>query len=398
MTSPTTQDLTGFQLPQFHSDLRDTVRDFADSVVAPAAYEYDTKRELPYDIIREMGDMGLFGLPIPEEYGGQGRDYLALCLAVEQLARADQSIAVTLEAGVGLGEMPIFRRGTEAQKQEWLPMLASGRALAGFGLTEADAGSDAAGTKTTAELVDGQWVINGTKQFITNSGSEITRLVTITAVTGVSEHPDGSPKKELTAILVPVPTPGFVQLPAYDKVGWHTSDTHPLTLTDVRVPEANILGERGRGFANFIQTLDEGRVAFAALCTGAAQGCLEEAIRYAKSRNVFGKNIGSNQYIAFKIARMQARVHTARLAYYDAAFKIVNGQPFKLEASIAKMIGSEAAMENARDATQIFGGYGFMNENPVARHYRDSKILEIGEGTTEVQLAVIARQLGFDAL
>jgi short-chain 2-methylacyl-CoA dehydrogenase len=367
-------------------------------VVAPAAYEYDTRRELPYEIIAEMGEMGLFGLPFPVEYGGQGRDYFALCLAVEELARVDQSIAVTLEAGVGLGAMPIFRRGTEGQKQQWLPMLAGGTALAGFGLTEADAGSDAAGTKTVAELRDGQWVINGTKQFITNSGSKITRLVTITAVTGESTRADGSIKKELTAILVPVPTPGFVQLPAYDKVGWHTSDTHPLILTDVRVPEENILGERGRGFANFIQTLDEGRVAFAALCTGAAQGCLEESIRYAKSRNVFGKNIGANQYIAFKIARMQARVHSARLAYYDAAFKIVNGQSFKTEASIAKMLGSEAAMDNARDATQIFGGYGFMNESPVARHYRDSKILEIGEGTTEVQLAVIARSLGFDAL
>ena len=398
MTITTELVTPGFTLPEWHADLQARVRDFADSVVAPAAYEYDTRRELPYEIIAEMGEMGLFGLPFPVEYGGQGRDYFALCLAVEQLARVDQSIAVTLEAGVGLGAMPIFRRGTEEQKQQWLPMLAGGTALAGFGLTEADAGSDAAGTKTVAELRDGQWVINGTKQFITNSGSKITRLVTITAVTGESTRADGSIKKELTAILVPVPTPGFVQLPAYDKVGWHTSDTHPLTLTDVRVPEANILGERGRGFANFIQTLDEGRVAFAALCTGAAQGCLEESIRYAKSRNVFGKNIGANQYIAFKIARMQARVHSARLAYYDAAFKIVNGQSFKMEASIAKMLGSEAAMDNARDATQIFGGYGFMNESPVARHYRDSKILEIGEGTTEVQLAVIARSLGFDAL
>ena len=392
------QDLTGYELPEFHAGLRDDVRSFADTVVAPAAYEYDTKRELPYGIIAQMGDMGLFGLPFPVEYGGRGRDYLALCLAVEQLGRVDQSIAVTLEAGVGLGTMPIFRRGTEAQKQQWLPSLTAGRALAGFGLTEADAGSDAGGTKTTAHLVDGEWVINGTKQFITNSGSEITNLVTITAVTGESTRADGSTKKELTAILVPVPTPGFVQEPAYDKVGWHTSDTHPLTLTDVRVPEANILGERGRGFANFIQTLDEGRVAFAALCTGAAQGCLEESIKYAKSRNVFGKNIGSNQYIAFKIARMQARVHAARLAYYDAAFKLVNGKPFKLEASIAKMLCSEAAMDNARDATQIFGGYGFLNSSPVARHYRDSKILEIGEGTTEVQLAVISRLLGFDAL
>ena len=371
--------------------LSDKVRDFADTVVAPAAYEYDTKRELPYGIIAEMGEMGLFGLPFPKQYGGQGKSYFQLCLAIEQLSRADQSIGVTLEAGVGLGAMPIFRNGTEAQKQEWLPMLAQGNALAGFGLTEAEAGSDAAGTKTTAVLENGEWVINGTKQFITNSGTEITRLVTVTAVTGTREN--GRP--ELTAIIVPNGTPGFTVLPAYDKVGWHTSDTHPLKFEDVRVPESNILGDRGRGFANFIQTLDEGRVAFSALCTGAAQGCLEESIRYAKSRVVFGRPIGDNQHIAFTIARMQARVHAARLASYDAARRIDAGLPFKLEASLAKMISSEAAMDNARDATQIFGGYGFLNENPVARHYRDSKILEIGEGTTEVQLMVISRELGF---
>ena len=384
-----------YELTPEYQALSDTVRDFADTVVAPAAYEYDTKRSLPYGIIAEMGQMGLFGLPFPVEYGGQGNDYFALCLAVEQLARADQSIAVTLEAGVGLGIMPVFRSGTEAQKHEWVPRLASGSALAAFGLTEADAGSDAAGTKTTAELTGGEWVINGTKQFITNSGSDITRLVTVTAVTGEATRADGSIKKELTAILVPTPTPGFTALPPYDKVGWHTSDTHPLVFDNVRVPEANLLGERGRGFANFVQTLDEGRIAFAALCTGAAQGCLEESIRYANSRNVFGRSIGSNQHIAFKIARMQARVHTARLAYYDAALKMINGKPFKMEASIAKMVGSEAAMDNARDATQIFGGYGFLNENPVARHYRDSKVLELGEGTTEVQLMVISRALGF---
>lgn len=377
--------------------LQNEVRDFADTVVAPAAYEYDTKRELPYDIIATMGEMGLFGLPFPVEYGGSDKGYFQLCLAIEQLARADQSIAVTLEAGVGLGAMPIYRRGTQAQKDEWLPMLATGKALAGFGLTEADAGSDAAGTKTTARLDDGHWVINGSKQFITNSGSEITKLVTVTAVTGESTREDGSIKKELSAILVPSGTPGFEVLPAYDKVGWHTSDTHPLRFTDVRVPEANLLGERGRGFANFIETLDEGRVAFAALCTGAAQGCLEEAVRYAKSRNVFGRAIGDNQHISFTIARMQARTHSARLAFYDAARRIDAGLPFKLEASLAKLISSEAAMDNARDAAQIFGGYGFLNENPVARHYRDSKILEIGEGTTEVQLMVISRQLGFAA-
>jgi short/branched chain acyl-CoA dehydrogenase len=388
-------ELGSAELSEEEQKLRDDVRDFADTVVAPAAYEYDTKRELPYGIIAQMGEMGLFGLPFPVEYGGQGKSYFQLCLAIEQLSRADQSIGVTLEAGVGLGAMPVYRGGTEAQKQEWLPMLAQGKALAGFGLTEADAGSDAAGTKTTATLENGEWVINGTKQFITNSGSEITRLVTVTAVTGQSTRKDGSIKKELTAILVPSGTPGFTVEPSYDKVGWHTSDTHPLTFVDVRVPEANMLGERGRGYANFLQSLDEGRVAFAALCTGAAQGCLEESIRYAKSRNVFGRAIGENQHIAFTIARMQARVHAARLAYYDAARKLDAGIPFKMEASLAKMIGSEAAMDNARDATQIFGGYGFMNENPVARHYRDSKILEIGEGTTEVQLMVISRELGF---
>jgi short/branched chain acyl-CoA dehydrogenase len=375
--------------------LSDEVRDFADTVIAPAAYEYDTKRELPYDIIASMGEMGLFGLPFPVEYGGRGKTYFQLCLAIEQLSRVDQSIGVTLEAGVGLGVMPVYRRGTEAQRQEWLPDLAGGRALAGFGLTEADAGSDAAGTKTTATLEGGEWVIDGSKQFITNSGTRITSLVTVTAVTAQSTRADGSVKKELTAILVPSGTPGFTVGPSYDKVGWHTSDTHPLIFENVRVPEANLLGERGRGFADFLQSLDEGRVAFSALCTGAAQGCLEESIRYARSRNVFGHPIGENQHIAFTIARMQARVHAARLAYYDAARRIDAGKPFKLQASLAKLISSEAAMDNARDATQIFGGYGFLNENPVARHYRDSKILEIGEGTTEVQLMVISRELGF---
>jgi len=371
--------------------LRAEVRDFADTVVAPAAYEYDTKRELPYGIIAQMGEMGLFGLPFPIEYGGQGRDYVDLCIAIEELSRVDQSIGVTLEAGVGLGAMPIFRSGTEAQRQQWIPMLARGEALAGFGLTEAEAGSDAGGTRTTAALEQGEWVINGSKQFITNSGSRITRLVTVLAVTG--RKPDGRP--ELSAIIVPSGTPGFTVEASYDKVGWHTSDTHPLTFTDVRVPESNLLGELGRGYANFLESLDEGRVLFAALCTGAAQGCLEEAIRYARSRNVFGRSIGSNQHIAFTIARMQARVHSARLATYDAAAKLIAGERFKLEASLAKLISSGAAMDNARDATQIFGGYGFLNENPVARHYRDSKILEIGEGTNEVQLMVISRELGF---
>jgi len=385
------------ELTEEQQDLKDAVREFADTVVAPAAYEYDRKRELPYDIIAQMGELGLFGLPFPEEYGGQGKDYLSLCLAIEELSRVDQSIGVTLEAGIGLGVMPVYRWGTEEQKQEWLPMLVTGRALAGFGLTEADAGSDAGGTKTTARLEDGEWVIDGSKQFITNSGTRITRLITVTAVTGERTLDDGTVKKELSSILVPTPIAGLTVLPSYDKVGWHTSDTHPLLFEGVRVPEANLLGERGRGYANFLRALDEGRIAFSALCTGAAQGCLEEAMRYAKTRNVFGRAIGSNQHIAFTLARMQARVHTARLSYYDAVSRMMAGRPFKMQASIAKLTSSAAAMDNARDAAQIFGGYGFLNENPVARHYRDAKILEIGEGTNEVQLMVISRELGFEA-
>lgn len=372
-------------------ELQSMVREFANEVVDPVAYEADRTKTLPMDVVRQMGEMGLFGLPFPEEYGGQGGTYVELCLAIEELARVDQSIAVTLEAGVGLGAMPIFRSGTEEQKQQWLPRLTSGEALAGFGLTEAEAGSDAGATRTTARLEGGEWVIDGSKQFITNSGTPITELVTVTAVTGRSE----SGKAELSAIVVPSGTPGFTVEPAYDKVGWHASDTHPLTFQGARVPEDHLLGERGRGYANFIETLDEGRVAFAALGTGAAQGCLDEAIAYAKQRQVFGRPIGANQHIAFTLARMEARVHQARLATYDAAFRLVAGRPFKKQASIAKMVASEAAMSNARDATQIFGGYGFMNEYRVARHYRDSKVIEVGEGTTEVQLMIIARELGF---
>ena len=371
--------------------LRDMVRDFADQVIAPVSYQHDAAHTFPYEVVADMAEMGLFGLPFSEEYGGQGGTYVELCIALEQIARVDQSVAITLEAAVGLGAMPIYRSGTEAQKQQWLPALTAGTALAGFGLTEAEAGSDAGATRTTAVLDDSEWLINGSKQFITNSGTDITRLVIVTAVTGRSE----SGKAELSAIIVPNGTEGFTVAPAYDKVGWHASDTHPLFFDNARVPESNLLGARGRGFANFIQTLDEGRVAIAALATGAAQGCLEEATAYAKTRIVFGRSIGSNQHISFTLARMQARVHAARLATYDAAHRLAAGLPFKMEASIAKLISGEAAMDNARDATQIFGGNGFINEYPVARHYRDSKILEIGEGTTEVQLMVIARELGF---
>lgn len=390
--------MADFELGEEYQDLSNTVREFADEVVAPVAAKHDEEHSFPYEVISQMADMGLFGLPFPEEYGGMGGDYFALALALEQLGRVDQSVAITLEAGVSLGAMPVYRFGTEAQKEEWLPLLASGKALAGFGLTEPEAGSDAGGTKTTARLevgADGNsWVINGNKEFITNSGTDISRLVTVTAVTGQHERKDGSVKKEISTILVPTDTPGFKAEKAYNKVGWNASDTHPLTLKDVRVPEANLLGQQGRGYANFLSILDEGRIAIAALATGAAQGCVDLSVRYAKERSAFGNNIGKYQAISFKIARMQARAHTARLAYYDAAARMLAGKPFKTQAAIAKMVAGEAAMDNARDATQVFGGYGFINEFTVARHYRDSKILEVGEGTTEVQLMLIARELG----
>jgi short-chain 2-methylacyl-CoA dehydrogenase len=390
--------MADFELGEEYQDLSNTVREFADEVVAPVAAKHDEEHSFPYEVISQMADMGLFGLPFPEEYGGMGGDYFALALALEQLGRVDQSVAITLEAGVSLGAMPVHRFGTEAQKEEWLPLLASGKALAGFGLTEPEAGSDAGGTKTTARLevgADGNnWVINGNKEFITNSGTDISRLVTVTAVTGQHERKDGSVKKEISTILVPTDTPGFKAEKAYNKVGWNASDTHPLTLKDVRVPEANLLGQQGRGYANFLSILDEGRIAIAALATGAAQGCVDLSVRYAKERSAFGNNIGKYQAISFKIARMQARAHTARLAYYDAAARMLAGKPFKTQAAIAKMVAGEAAMDNARDATQVFGGYGFINEFTVARHYRDSKILEVGEGTTEVQLMLIARELG----
>lgn len=385
-----TEYLSTGSLPDEYQQLAKTVRDFARNVVAPVSAEHDANHTFPYEVVDGMADMGLFGLPFPEEYGGMGGDYFALCLALEELGKVDQSVAITLEAGVSLGAMPVYRFGTEEQKREWLPQLTSGRALAAFGLTEPGAGSDAGGTRTTAKLVDGQWVVNGNKQFITNSGTDITKLVTVTAVTGTEDNG----RKEISTILVPTSTPGFTAEPAYDKVGWNASDTHPLTFQDVRVPEANLLGERGRGYANFLRILDEGRIAIAALSVGAAQGCVDESVRYAKEREAFGRPIGANQAIEFKIARMEARAHVARTAYYDAAALMLSGKPFKKQASIAKLISSEAAMDNARDATQIFGGYGFMNEYPVARHYRDSKILEIGEGTTEVQLMLIARELG----
>ena len=389
-----TDFISSQNLPDEYADLAKGVRDFTRQVVAPVSAQHDKEHSFPYEVVRGMADMGLFGIPVPEEFGGMGGDYFALCLALEELAKVDQSVAITLEAGVSLGQMPLVHFGTQAQKEEWLPQLSSGQALGAFGLTEPGAGSDASGTKTTAREDGGDFVINGSKQFITNSGTDITKLVTVTAVTGEKQTSDGRTKKEISTILVPTDTPGFTAEPAYDKVGWNASDTHPLSFDDVRVPQENLLGERGRGYANFLRILDEGRIAIAALAVGAAQGCVDESVKYAKERQAFGQNIGAYQAIQFKIARMEARAAAARAAYYDAAALMLAGKPFKKEASIAKLVASEAAMDNARDATQVHGGYGFMNEYVVSRHYRDSKILEIGEGTSEVQLMLIARDLG----
>ncbi|AGP57659.1 acyl-CoA dehydrogenase family protein [Streptomyces rapamycinicus] len=376
-----------------HEELRRTVEAFAHDVVAPKIGEYWEHHEFPYEIIREMGRMGLFGLPFPEEYGGMGGDYFALCLALEELARVDSSVAITLEAGVSLGAMPIFLYGTEEQKRTWLPGLCSGETLGAFGLTEPGGGSDAGATRTTARLDEatGEWVINGTKCFITNSGTDITAMVTVTAVTGRKE--DGRP--EISSIIVPSGTPGFSVAAPYSKVGWNASDTRELSFADCRVPAANLLGAEGRGYAQFLRILDEGRIAISALATGLAQGCVDESVSYARTREAFGRPIGANQAIQFKLADMEMRAHMARVAWRDAASRLVLGEPFKKEAAIAKLYSSEVAVDNAREATQIHGGYGFMNEYPVARMWRDSKILEIGEGTSEVQRTLIARELGF---
>lgn len=380
------------QLSEEHQALAESVRDFALNVVAPVAEQHDRDHSFPYSVVSQMANVGLFGLPFPESLGGMGGDYLSLCLAIEELARVDQSVAITLEAAVSLGSMPIFRTGTSQQQEEYLIPLISGKSLGAFGLTEPDAGSDAGRLRTTAKLDSSEWVLNGAKAFITNSGTSITSLITFACVTG--ELSNGG--KEISTIIVPAGTPGLTIDPAYRKMGWHASDTHGISLNNVRVPEANLLGERGRGYANFLHTLAEGRIAVAALAVGAAQGCLDEALRYSKERKTFGKYIGQHQSIAFKIAEMQSRVHCARLAYYHAAELLAAGREFKGAASIAKLVAGDAAMENAREATQIFGGYGFMDEFPVARHYRDSKILEIGEGTSEVQKILIARSLGLE--
>lgn len=383
-----------FRLSQDHDALRSVVADFARSEVAPVIGDYYRRGEFPYPVIERMGELGLFGLPFPEEYGGMGGDFLAVCVAIEELARVDSSVAITLEAAVCLGAMPLYRFGSEELKREWLPALCRGEALGAFGLTEPGGGTDAGATSTKAELIDGangpEWVINGTKAFITNSGTNITSFVTATAVTG----PAVSGKREITTILVPAGTPGLAVAPSYAKVGWDASDTHELAFDDVRVPAANVVGERGRGYAQFLEILDEGRIAIAALSTGLAQGCVDESVKYSQERVAFGAPIGSYQAIAFLIADMELRAQTARLAWLDAADRMGRGEPFKRAAAIAKLHASNAAMDNARYATQVHGGYGFMLDFPVGRFYRDAKVLEIGEGTSEVQRMVIARELG----
>jgi short-chain 2-methylacyl-CoA dehydrogenase len=381
--------MVDYELAPEQRDLQATVASFARDVVAPVIGDYYERGEFPYDIVAGMGKLGLFGLPFPEEFGGMGGDFFTLCLAIEELARVDSSVAITLDAGVTLGAMPVFRFGTEEQRGRWLPELCAGERIAAFGLTEPDGGTDIPGTmRTTARLDGGEWVVNGTKAFITNAGTSITSLVTVLALTGEAGE------REISTVVVPSGTPGFHPAPKYSKVGWCASDTRELSFADCRVPVANLLGERGRGYAQFLRILDEGRVAIASLATGLAQGCVDECTRYANDRVSFGVAIGRHQAIAFKLADMAARVHAARLAWYDAAARLVAGVPFKKEAAMAKLLASNAAMDNARDATQIFGGAGFMNESPVGRFYRDAKILEIGEGTSEVQRMLIARALG----
>jgi short/branched chain acyl-CoA dehydrogenase len=377
-----------FQEPRpEHEALRRVVREFAEAEIAPHADAWDRDHTFPTEVVLAMGKLGLFGIPFPEEYGGGGGDLTMLCIAIEELARVDHSMAITLEAGVGLGANPIFRFGTEEQRQRWLPDLCAGRALGAFGLTEPEAGSDAGGTRTTAILDEsaGEWVLNGEKAFITNSGTDITSIVTVTARTGPGE---------ISTIVVPAGTPGFEVQPPYRKMGWHASDTHGLTFADCRVPEANLLGERGRGFAQFLAILDDGRVAISALAVGCIQACLEHCTQYAKDRNAFGRPIGANQGVAFQVADLAVMAETARLLTYHAAWLHDTGQPFKQAAAMAKLHTTEAAVTATRIATQIFGGYGFMDETPVSRFYRDAKILEIGEGTSEIQRLVISRELG----
>ena len=391
---------TPFELSREHEEFRRSVREFAEAEIAPHAAQWDKDHHFPVDVVQKMGQLGLFGLTAPEEFGGAGEDgdFTSLCVAIEEIGRVDQSMGITLQAGVGLGINPILTYGTEAQKKEWLPALVAGERLAGFGLTEPGAGSDAGATRTKAVLDGEEWVVDGAKQFITNSGSSITSLVTVTARTGTRE--DGRP--EISAIMVPAGTPGFTAEKAYDKLGWHASDTHPLSFEGVRVPADHLLGERGRGYAQFLATLDDGRVAISALSVGCIQACLDMSVAYAGERQTFGGPIGRKQGVAFQIADLEVMLHASRmLTYRAAAIKdamdrdgSATYQEFKQAAAVAKLYSTESAVTATRIATQVFGGYGFMEEYPVARFYRDAKVLEIGEGTSEVQRMLIARGLG----
>jgi short-chain 2-methylacyl-CoA dehydrogenase len=392
-----------FELSREHEEFRRVVREFAEGAIAPHAAQWDREHHFPVDVVQQMGKLGLMGLTAPEEYGGAGDDgdFTSLCVAIEEIGRVDQSMGITLEAAVGLGISPILAFGNAQQKEQWLPDLVAGQALAGFGLTEPGSGSDAGATRTRAELVNGEWVLNGAKQFITNSGSEITSCVTVAARTGDSVR-DGRERAEISAFIVPADAPGFTAEPAYDKLGWHASDTHPLTLEDVHVPEGNLLGERGRGYAQFLSTLDDGRIAIAALAVGCIQACLEACLQYAGERQTFGVPIGRKQGVAFQIADLEVMLRASRLLVYRAAavkdaMRDGSGpkaSELKQAAAVAKLYSTESAVTATRIATQVFGGYGFMEEYPVTRLYRDAKVLEIGEGTSEVQRMLIARGLG----
>ncbi|MEV7430651.1 acyl-CoA dehydrogenase family protein [Nocardioides sp. NPDC092400] len=391
--------MTSFELSREHEEFRRSVREFAEAEIAPHAARWDREHHFPVEVVQKMGALGLFGLTAPEEYGGAGDDgdFTSLCVAIEEIGRVDQSMGITLQAGVGLGINPILTYGTPEQRERWLPALVAGERLAGFGLTEPGAGSDAGATRTRAELVGDEWVVDGSKQFITNSGSAITSVVTVTARTGTRE----GGKPEISAIMVPAGTPGFTVEKAYDKLGWHASDTHPLSFADARVPADHLLGERGRGYAQFLATLDDGRVAISALSVGCIQACLDMAVAYAGERQTFGGPIGRKQGVAFQVADLEVMLHASRMLTYRAAAikdSMAAGgatyQEFKQAAAVAKLYSTESAVTATRIATQVFGGYGFMEEYPVARFYRDAKVLEVGEGTSEVQRMLIARGLG----
>ena len=385
-----------FDLTEEQRAVRDTCREFAREVVAPAAPALDREHRFGYDVVRQMGELGLFGLPFPEQWGGAGGDFLSYCIAIEEISRADAGVGITLEAAVSLGAAPIHDYGTREQKERWLPDLLAGRRLWSFGLTEPQAGSDAGATQTRADLVDRCWVINGAKQFITNSGTDISAGVTITAVT--ARRP-GAVRGEISAILVPRDTPGYVVQPAYDKLGWHSSDTHPLAFDDCRVAEEGLLGRRGGGLRQFLHTLTGGRVAIAALSVGLAQACLDASLAYARERTQFGRPISSFQAIQFKLADMATEVELSRLITYRAAMAYQQGSrrttgEVQRLAAMAKLYASETSKRAADQAVQIHGGYGFIEEYPVARYWRDAKVNEIGEGTSEIQRMLIARELG----